>query len=122
MRPDPRVLIIDDEIQVARALRRLLLRHGYTVELAHSAAEGLARFDELAPEVVISDFYMPDRNGFELVRDVMQRAPRTVALLLSGSLEISSEASRLCDVIWKPWSEADLLRLIRQRLAERGAR
>ena len=66
--PDRRVLIIDDEVQVARALRRLLARNGYRVEVAHSAAEGLARFEEIAPDVVISDFYMRDRNGHELVR------------------------------------------------------
>jgi two-component system response regulator VicR len=115
-----RVLVIDDEIQVARALRRLLVRSGFEVALAHSAADGLARFAELAPAVVISDYYMPDRNGYELVREVMRRAPATVAFLLSGSLEVSSDAARLCDVIWKPWSEPHLIGLIRQRLAERG--
>lgn len=115
-----RVLVIDDEVQVARALRRLLVRNGFEVELAYSAAEGLARFDETSPEVVISDFYMPDRNGYDLVREVMRRAPTTVAFLLSGSLEVSSEAARLCDVIWKPWNEPELLGLIRRRLGERG--
>jgi two-component system, OmpR family, response regulator VicR len=116
-----RVLIIDDEIQVARALRRLLSRSGYQVEVAHGADEGLARFEETAPAVVISDFYMPDKNGYELVREVLRRAPRTVALLLSGSLEISSDASRLCDVLWKPWNEEVVLSLIARRLAERKA-
>ena len=116
-----RVLVIDDEVQVARALRRLLARNGYQVELAHSAADGLARFEATAPDVVISDFYMPDRNGHELVRDLLRRAPRTVALLLSGSLEVSADASRTCDVLWKPWNEEDLLSLIARRLAERQA-
>ncbi len=117
----PRVLVIDDEVQVARALRRMLARNGYQVELAYTAAEGLARFEEIAPDVVISDFYMPDRNGHELVREVLRRAPSTVALLLSGSLEISPDAARMCDVLWKPWREEDLLSLIARRLAEREA-
>ena len=120
--PSPhRVLVIDDEVQVARALRRMLARNGYQVELAHSVGDGLSRFEETAPDVVISDFYMPDRNGYELVREVLRRAPRTVALLLSGSLEVSPDAARTCDVLWKPWSEEDLLSLIARRLAEREA-
>lgn len=120
--PELRVLIVDDEVQVAKALRRLLVRNGYAVDLAHSAAEGLARFAEREPDVVISDFYMPDSNGYQLVLDVLRRAPRTVALILSGSLEVPPDASRFCDVIWKPWNEPQLLALIQQRLAERSGR
>jgi len=120
--PSPhRVLVIDDEVQVARALRRMLARSGYLVEIAHTATDALARFDEMAPDVVISDFYMPDRNGYELVREVLRRAPSTVALLLSGSLEVSPDAARTCDVLWKPWNEEVVLSLIARRLAEREA-
>lgn len=116
-----RILVIDDEVQVARALRRMLTRSGFEVELAHSAADGMARFDASMPQVVISDYYMPDGNGYELVRDLMAKAPATVAVLLSGSLDVSPDASRFCDVIWKPWNEPELVDLIRRRLTERGA-
>lgn len=117
-----RILIVDDEIQVAKALRRLLLRDGYAVEVAHSAADGLARFEATRPDVVISDFYMPDRTGYQLVRDILERAPGTVAFLLSGSLEVSAEAAGCCEVLWKPWSDPELLARIRERLAARPPR
>jgi DNA-binding response OmpR family regulator len=50
----PKVLIVDDEPEVAKALRRMLTRRGFDVETVTSAAEALERLEPLTPDIVIS--------------------------------------------------------------------
>jgi response regulator RpfG family c-di-GMP phosphodiesterase len=119
-----RILVVDDEVQVAKALQRLL-RKDYEVEVACNAEEALARLDTFKPDLVISDFRMPGMNGAAFLSQVRQRMPLTLRLILSGNADLDSalEAINQAEVyrfLRKPWDEVELRALIHRVLQERG--
>jgi len=118
-----RVLIVDDEPEIARSLRRVL-KGTYEVNVVASAEEALASLDELRPDIVISDFRMPEMNGAELLSDVRQRLPDSIRLLLSGYSELDAKllaehANSISKFVKKPWRNDELLASLAELLEER---
>src|SRR5262249_14850352 len=66
----PRVLVVDDEPQILRALTTNLRGAGYEVEPAATAEEALAAAALREPEAVILDLVLPDRSGTEVTREL----------------------------------------------------
>src|SRR5690349_20023459 len=105
-----KVLVVDDEQQVAHALRRLLRREGFAVEVAYSGEEALEKLKGFSPDVVLSDFRMPGMNGSELLQHVRRQRPLALRLLFSGyadfkSLAASMSEGEFCRFISKPWDD-----------------
>ncbi len=118
------ILIVDDEIQVAKALGRTLRRADFEVELAGSGAEALAKLATFTPDAVISDFRMPGMSGGELLAEVKRRLPLALRLILSGHADLRSILSSInegdiCRFLSKPWDDAEIVALLRKLLAER---
>ena len=63
-----RVLIVDDEAQIRRALRTALTGHGYEVELAEEGESALTALAARVPDVVVLDLMMPGVDGFEVLQ------------------------------------------------------
>ena len=61
-----RVLVIDDETEIGRVIRRALVAGGYAVEWASTAAQGTDRVAQWHPDVVILDLSLPDADGIEV--------------------------------------------------------
>lgn len=81
------VLLVDDEPNALAGYKRQL-RKRFTVETAQSGAEALKRIDEGGRfAVVVSDMMMPEMNGVQLLGAVMERAPQTVRLMLTGNAD-----------------------------------
>jgi PAS domain S-box-containing protein len=110
-----RVLVVDDEPELAALMREMLESAGYEVATAESGAValemlGLARFD-----AIVSDLRMPDMDGAALWREVSARQPRLArAMLFVTGDTLSPDArgflrSAHCDSLDKPFSRADLL-------------
>jgi CheY-like chemotaxis protein len=117
-----KILVVDDEIQVLKALRRVLGRT-FEVHLAidgHSALEMLA---QCQPDLVLSDYRMPLMNGAELVREIRRRSPRTPCILLSGYAgpdEPRESVTGGCTVLGKPWDDRLLFASLHSALASRA--
>jgi CheY-like chemotaxis protein len=83
-----RVLIVDDEPDACALLQRVLGQCKADVVTAASAAEGLEMLKSRRPDVVVSDIGMPDRDGYQFIRDVRALAPeeggRTPAVALTA--------------------------------------
>ncbi|HST53458.1 MAG TPA: sigma-54 dependent transcriptional regulator [Pyrinomonadaceae bacterium] len=79
-----RVLIVDDEPVIAETLSELLAGWGYETAVASDGVAGLAAVEEFRPSVVISDVYMPNLDGFALLREVRELHPDTAVILLTG--------------------------------------
>lgn len=79
-----RVLVVDDEALVARALQRMLARHGAEVVVAHDGAEGLARVREGQFDAVVSDVRMPTMDGPTMLRALRDAADPTPFVFLTG--------------------------------------
>lgn len=79
-----RILLVDDELGVLRALTRLFKGLGHEVASAVDGAAALALLDDFEPDAVISDYRMPGMNGAELLAVVARRYPGARRVLLSG--------------------------------------
>lgn len=115
------VLMVDDEPRVLDGLRRSL--HGKVViATASSGADGLAKVDAALAEkrpfpVVVSDMMMPGMNGAEFLRQVAERSPDSILMLLSGQADLESTISavnsgHLFRFLTKPCSPEDLQRAV----------
>ena len=71
----PRILIVDDELQLRRTLARSLSGHGYTVREAADGAAALRAFGAFKPDVVLLDLMLPDTSGVEVCAELRQGFP-----------------------------------------------
>ena len=85
----PTVLIIDDEVNIRRALKRQLVRQGYEVLDTGQGAEGLSMAAASAPDIALIDLKMPDMDGQEVLRELKRQNPGTECILITahGSAE-----------------------------------
>ena len=111
----PLLLLVDDESSVHQALRRVFRNEPYEVRTAESARAGLDIMDTgVEVRAVISDFRMPGMNGVEFLKEVYDRSPETVRIILSGFsdrpiLLAAVQEGRIYKYLPKPWDD-DLLR------------
>jgi len=129
-----RILVVDDEEMVLRALRRILAAHD--VECATSAKDALARIDAGPPfDLILTDLMMPTMTGIEFYESLLSRSPdlaRRTVFMTGGTVTARIEAffqsvPNVC--IEKPFEVSALLRLVHELLpgravegAEAGAR
>ncbi|MGH9369750.1 MAG: response regulator, partial [Thermoanaerobaculia bacterium] len=114
-----RILIIDDDGDVRRLLRRLLTTAKYAVEEFGGAEAGLARIREEAPDLVLLDLQLPDRNGHDVLEEI-RSDPRTRLLpvvMLTGfpssAEKIRATRAGVTDFLAKPFSPEELLPRVR---------
>lgn len=113
-----RILIVDDEAQVGKALRRALLDEDYEIVTAQSGMEALQLLGERAFKLVISDERMPGMQGAELLATISLRWPETVRILLTGQASIEAAVRAVNEgevyrVFLKPWNDLELRLAIR---------
>jgi two-component system KDP operon response regulator KdpE len=123
-----RILIVDDEPQITRALRASLQSNGHEVMVAQDGAEALDRFMKMQPELVITDLAMPGMDGIELTREIRGRSRAVPIIVLSVRNQDQAKVAALDegadDYITKPFSIQELLARVRvqaRRLAASGA-
>lgn len=109
-----KILCVDDEHNVLRALERIFLDDEYEIVVTGSGEEGLKIMETSGPfQVVISDYRMPVMNGVEFLKAVYERWPETVRIVLSGYADAGSIVAAINEghiyrFIPKPWNDDDL--------------
>lgn len=109
-----KILCVDDEKNVLRALQRVFLDDDYEFFTAVSGPEGLDILDrEPGIRVVISDYRMPEMNGVDFLREVHIRYPETVRIVLSGYADTAAvvdaiNEGQIYKFIPKPWNDDEL--------------
>lgn len=109
------VLVIDDETAMRRMLRKLLEGAGHTVVEAYDGERGLHLFRETSPDLVITDIFMPNKEGVETIREMRELKPNVKILAVSGGnmgeLDLLAIVSKLgaTQVLSKPFREHELL-------------
>ena len=81
------VLIADDNAMLRRSLKIALEAAGYRVALARNGAEALALQREKAADVLITDLFMPECDGFELIENFRKLSPGTKIVAMSGDAQ-----------------------------------
>jgi len=109
-----KILCVDDEKSVLRALQRLLLDSDYEIITSGSGSEGIDILkEEKDIQLVISDYRMPMMNGVDFLKEEYQLRPETVRIVLSGYADTASiveaiNEGKIYKFIPKPWDDNDL--------------
>jgi two-component system KDP operon response regulator KdpE len=115
----PRVLVVDDEPQILRALQTNLRGAGYEVATAATAEQALAAAVTGRPEAVILDLVLPDRSGIDVCRELRTWSPVPI-LVLSAVGEEHEKVAALDagadDYVTKPFGMDELLARLRAAL------
>jgi len=111
--PRYRLLFVDDEPGILKALIRVFRQENYEVVTAANGSEGLERLAEATTHLVISDFMMPVMTGAEFLREVKQRSPDTIRIMLTGQANTDAVMGAINEgavykFILKPWNDDDL--------------
>ena len=117
-----KVLVVDDEPQIRRALRTSLEAHGYEVSSVGTGEEGVLGAAELAPELVLLDLGLPDMDGTEVIRRIrtFSEVPVIVLSVMEGQAsKVAALDAGADDYVTKPFGMEELL--ARARAAMRRA-
>jgi two-component system, NtrC family, sensor kinase len=119
-----RILLVDDEISIQKAFRRLFMDSEFEILSASSSQEGLAVLSQNHPiQVVISDYGMPGMNGVDFLKEVCTRWPETIRIILSGYEETpyitsAMNSGEIHKYNPKPWNDDELVDIIEKALEQ----
>jgi len=107
------LLLVDDEVNIVAALKRLFRRDGYEILTAGSGQEGLELLARHDVDVIVSDQRMPAMTGVEFLRRAKDIYPETMRIVLSGYTELQSITDAINEgaiykFLTKPWDDGQL--------------
>lgn len=115
-----RILVVEDDPSVQKALKRLFETEGYTVEVQANGQSALESFQLAPPAVIILDLRLPKLSGSDLCKAVKAQAPALPIVVLSATSDVSDKVLLLelgaDDYVTKPFSPRELLARVRAAL------
>ena len=107
------ILIAEDEISLAKALKRILEQKGYYVDLVHDGASALDYAQGMVYQLIILDVMLPELDGFSVVREMRKTGIHTPVLMLTARTATSDKVTGLNygadDYMTKPFDTEELL-------------
>lgn len=114
-----RILLVDDETQITRVLKRSLTAHRFDVRAAADGDSALDLFRDWSPDLIITDLSMPEMSGIELCREIRKTsAVPIIVLSVKGEEKTKVEAldAGADDYVTKPFGIDELMARIRAAL------
>ena len=121
----PTVMVVDDSLTVRRVTQRLLERQGYTVLLAKDGVDALRQLQDVRPDIMLVDIEMPRMDGYDLTRNIRgNKKTAEIPIIMITSRTAEKHRSTAFELgvneyLGKPYQEDELLKFIKQYLAER---
>ncbi len=112
-----KILFVDDEPQILKALKRSFIDTEFVVFTANSGAEALEFMETTAVDMVISDMRMPHMDGYELLKRIKEKDENIVRIMLSGYTDEKIVYKALLNnlaksYLFKPWNNTELIQMI----------
>jgi DNA-binding response OmpR family regulator len=115
-----RILVVEDDPAVQKALRRLFETEGYSVETQSDGRSALDSFQSSAPSAVVLDLRLPKVSGRDVCKEIKALAPKLPIVVLSAASDVSDKVLLLelgaDDYVTKPFSPRELLARVRAAL------
>ncbi|MBV8716646.1 MAG: response regulator transcription factor [Chloroflexi bacterium] len=114
-----RVLVVDDEPGILRAVQTNLGHHDYRVDTASSGEAALETYNRVRPDLVLLDLGLPDMDGLQVLRSIRERASTPVVVLSARETErdkVTALALGADDYLTKPFGVNELLARVRVAL------
>ncbi len=119
-----RILVIEDDEAYQRMIQVLLEREGHQVTTASDGKEGIRLFKENPVELIITDIYMPEKDGLETITELKPEFPEVKIIAVSGggsrgwkdSTLVMAEDLGADAVLSKPFEKAELFKTIEELL------
>ena len=112
-----RVLIAEDEVDLARTLRKALTEHGYAVDWAPNGSEALAKALGVPYDAIVLDLMLPEISGLDVLAAMRQRGVRSPVLILTALDAVDAKVYGLNagadDYLTKPFVLTELLARVR---------
>ena len=113
------ILLVDDEVEVTQALKRVLRKHVTQIYTTNSAREALEILQAQSIDLVISDLKMPEMDGIHLCSLIAENYPEVVRIMLTAHHDIDSvmaamNKGRVWGLMEKPWNNDNLLITLQQ--------
>jgi len=108
----PRVLVVDDEANIRRIVTSYLRAEGFEVAEASDGEAALAKFDRVAPDLVLLDVMMPGKDGIEVLREIRTKSDVYVIMLTARADETDSVIGLSVgadDYVTKPFGAKELV-------------
>jgi len=118
-----KILVVDDNEELAFTLQMILEDEGFEVISARDSQDGYSTFLEFKPDLVITDIQMPGENGLELMEHIRKHNPMVRTIYMSGDLEsflppLEEEKKRYpVSLLGKPFSKVELMGLLSVKTA-----
>ncbi len=122
----PTVVFIDDSATMREVIKVAFRRENMQVVACHDAASAFAQIEQNAPDVVITDVIMPDKDGYEVCQFIKQhpRFGKTPVILMSGvvnkSVADKAFAVKADELVRKPFQPQDLITRVKHLLHPQG--
>jgi DNA-binding response OmpR family regulator len=115
-----RILVVEDDRAVQKALKRLFEAEGFEVHISGDGVSALAAYRAAAPAAVVLDLRLPAMSGRDVCRELKQQAPALPVIVLSAASDVSDKVLLLelgaDDYVTKPFSPRELLARVRAAL------
>lgn len=122
--PDSSLLIVDDDAPFVKRLARAMETRGFTVEIAESAAEGIAKAKTSPPKYAVVDLRLGDGSGLDVIEAIRSRRNDTRIIMLTGYGNIATAVNAVklgaVDYLAKPADADDVFAALVQRSGERA--
>jgi len=114
-----KIMLVDDEENIRRALKRILKRDGYNVVVYGNPEEALKSFSAEEPDIVISDYLMPEMNGVDFLKKAQDIFPECIRIILTAHADVTMaveaiNTTGIFRLLVKPWDDKELKMLLQQ--------
>lgn len=121
--PTQRILVVDDDASIRRALTILLSKAGYEVSQASDGSEAVRMWRDHGADLVITDLHMPKKDGIETIIELLSHTPGVRIIVMSGGgqtkrLDLLGNMALLGSVltIEKPFTLAEMMTVVSRAL------
>ncbi|OIP91549.1 MAG: response regulator [Syntrophaceae bacterium CG2_30_49_12] len=119
----PHVLLMEDEMNVAKGLEMVMREEGYEVDMADTGQSALDKFRAGEFDLLVADLRLPDMDGMDVVQHVCEKRPRTNVVIITGYPSVSSAVQAVkmgvSDYLRKPFTEDEFKAAVKSALKQK---